>query len=358
MPHGVVSTDDQLRAGSPVPQPRPRRLSAHAATVAPGLALACGIAGAATVIGSFVPLVGGPVSGIVIGVVFAGLVKPGSRLRPGIRFASSRILQLSVVVLGAQLSLGQVLRVGATSLPVMVVTLAVCLLAAYFVGRWLGVVGDVRTLVGVGTGICGASAIAAVTPLIGAASIDVAFAVSTIFLFNIAAVLTFPLLGHVLGLSQHAFGTFAGTAVNDMSSVVAASSTYGAAAENHAVVVKLTRMLLIIPICIGLAALAARRSSAAAQQSRVRVHRLVPWFLVGFLVLAAANSAGIVPASIHHEVSNASTFLIAVALSALGLTTDLAGFRRTGPRPLVLGAALWVLVSLTSLGMQVVTGSL
>lgn len=341
----------------------------------PGLALAVVIAGAATVVGKLFPLVGGPVTGIVVGVVVGAVVKPGDRLRPGITTASKFVLQVSVVVLGSQLSLAQIVRVGVTSLPVMLGSLVVCLGAAYLIGRRLGVVGDLRTLIGVGTGVCGASAIAAVTPVIGAAGVEVAYAVSTIFLFNIAAVLTFPFLGHLIGMSQHSFGLFAGTAVNDMSSVVAAASTYGAGAAHHGVVVKLTRTLMIIPICMGLAALAGRRNRAAATaeaasgprteaadgpppKPRVRVLKLVPWFLVGFVLVAAANTAGLIPKAVHPGLSEVSVFLITVALSAIGLSTDLAGLRRTGPRPLLLGGCLWVVVTVTGLGLQLVTGAL
>lgn len=335
----------------------------------PGVVLATGIAVVATLIGRAVPLVGGPVSGIVIGVVLATVLKPGDRLRPGIRTASRFILQLSVVVLGSQLSLAQIAQVGVESFPVMLGTLAVCLAAAWLIGRWLGIVGDLRTLIGVGTGICGASAIAAVTPVIGAVSVDVAYAVSTIFLFNITAVLVFPLLGHLLGLSQHAFGLFAGTAVNDMSSVVATATTYGAAATNFAVVVKLVRTLMIIPITLGLAAWAGHRvrvedrsdvsdGQIRAARPRVNVFRLVPWFLIGFIIVAAINSLGLIPAGAHPGLSTVSVFLITVALSAIGLSTDLAGFRRTGAKPLILGASLWVIVSLTSLGLQLATGQI
>lgn len=340
------------------------RAAARAIEVAPGLGLAVAIAVVATVIGHVVPLIGGPVSGIVIGVGLASLLKPGARLRPGIRTAGRFVLQLSVVVLGSQLSLAQIARVGLESLPVMVGTLAVCLAAAWLIGRWLGILGDLRTLIGVGTGICGASAIAAVTPVIGAVGVDVAYAVSTIFLFNIAAVLVFPVLGHVLGLSQHAFGLFAGTAVNDMSSVVATATTYGSGATNFAVVVKLVRTLMIIPISLGLSAWVGRRGGAVAAAAgsasgseadarpRVRVLRLVPWFLVGFVLVATANSVGLVPDAAHPALSAASVFLITVALSAIGLSTDLAGFRRAGAKPLVLGGCLWAIVSLTSLGLQ------
>jgi len=261
---GTVPT---YRCGAHRRSLRPRRVQGDEASSsrvehAPGLALAIGIAIVATAIRHFVPLIGGPVSGIIIGVVLATALKPGPRLRPGMRTASKSVLQLSVVVLGSQLSLAQIAKVGLESLPVMIGTLVVCLAAAWLIGRWLGITGNLRTLIGVGTGICGASAIAAVTPVIGAIGIDVAYAISTIFLFNIAAVLVFPIVGHLLGLSQHAFGLFAGTAVNDMSSVVATATTYGPAATNFAVVVKLVRTLMIIPISLGLAASTGRRITA------------------------------------------------------------------------------------------------
>lgn len=331
----------------------------------PGLGLAVLIAGASTVIGHLVPIVGSAVPGVVIGVVVGGLIRPGARLALGIAFASKFVLQLSVVILGTQLSLAEVARVGLSSLPVMLGTLVICLAAAWLFGRLLGVVGDLRTLIGVGTGICGASAIAATAPVIGAVSADVAYAISTIFLFNIAAVLTFPLLGHLLHMSQSAFGLFAGTAVNDTSSVVAAATTYGSSAANHAVVVKLVRTLMIIPITLGLAGMVSRRPASigadpetAVRPTAVRILRLIPWFLIGFLLAALVNSAGIIPAPAHAGFNSVSLFLIATALSGIGLSTDMVALRRAGWRPLLLGGLLWVTVASASLGLQWLTGSL
>jgi uncharacterized integral membrane protein (TIGR00698 family) len=332
-----------------------------------GFLLAAAIAVVATVIGHLVPIVGSPVSGIVIGVIVGAILKPGVGLKPGIQFSSKFVLQLSVVILGFQLSLAQAALVGLQSLPVMLGTLAICLFLAWLLGRWLGVVGNMRTLIGVGTGICGASAIAAVTPVIGAVGVDVAYAISTIFLFNIIAVIAFPIIGHLLGMSQHAFGLFAGTAVNDTSSVVAAASTYGTAATNYAVVVKLVRTLMIIPISVGLAAIVGRRTpvevpvDASAEEapptrSRVRILRLIPWFLIGFVVTAGINSFGFIPAPVHSAFSATSVFLITIALSAIGLSTDLGGFRRAGAKPLLLGLCLWVAVTLSSLGLQFLLG--
>jgi uncharacterized membrane protein YadS len=435
------TTTPRTAAQGGAPRSRPR-------TIAPGLALALAVAAVATVVGEYVPLVGSAVPGAVIGAIIALTFKPGARLAPGLKYASTFVLQCSVVLLGAQLSVAEAARVGVSSLPVMLGTLAVCLGAAWLYGRLLGVPRDLRTLIGVGTGICGGSAIAAVSPVIEAASTDVAYAMSTIFLFNITAVLAFPLLGHALGMSQQSFGLFAGTAVNDTSSVVATATAYGTAATSHAVVVKLVRTLMIIPIClvlatltdrrlrpstpaplaggvahsgpagavalgtepaggvgrsgepagavvlgsepaggvilgsepaggvilgsepagtvghdstVGLAAVATAPSAARGGPARMsprRILKLVPWFLIGFVLVAAVNSSGVIPAGAHSPLEHASVFLVAVALSAIGLSTNVAALRKAGPKPLLLGALLWITVATASLGLQALTGTI
>lgn len=346
------------------------------AAALPGVALAVVIGIAATLVGRAVPVVGGPVPAVLLGALVGWLVRRRRQqddgtadlggLQPGVKFASSRVLQAAVVLLGAQLSIGEVLRIGGETLPVMLTTLVVCLVAAWGIGRLLRVSSTLRTLIGVGTGICGASAIAAVTPVVGAASAEVAYALSTIFLCNIAAVFVFPLVGHALGLSQHAFGVFAGTAVNDTSSVVATATVYGRQATDTAVVVKLVRTLMIIPIVIGLAGLEARRTArmqpgtadGPRRAGGVRVLRLVPWFLIGFLVVVLLRTTGVLPAAAAPGFSAAATFLITVALGAVGVSTDFAALRRAGFRPMLLGIALWVLVAGTSLGVQAAFGQL
>ena len=392
---GQPATGERLAVASarPVSGSRARtRVSGRVSGIAPGLLLALAVAAVATVVGQHVPLVGSAVPGAVIGAGIALAIRPGARLAPGLKWASTVVLQCSVVLLGAQLSIGEAARVGVSSLPVMLGTLAICLCAAWLYGRLLKIPHDLRTLIGIGTGICGGSAIAAVAPVIEAASADVAYAISTIFLFNIAAVLAFPLLGHALGMSQQSFGLFAGTAVNDTSSVVATAATYGAAASSHAVVVKLVRTLMIIPICVGLAALTARKrtpatatqttaaptapaapaapapaaattapaaampAGRAARMSQQRIVKLVPWFLIGFVIAAAVNSSGVIPAGAHVPLQHVSVFLVAVALSAIGLSTDVAALRRAGHRPLLLGALLWITVAAASLGLQALTG--
>jgi len=342
------------------------RLGARTVEVLPGVILTAAIALVATGIGTLVPVVGSAVPAIVIGVllsllrprVMAGRVRLEARIQPGIAYSGRFLLQLAVVLLGVQLSLGSILQVGLESLPIMFTTLAVCLIGAWALGRMLRIERRLTTLIGVGTGICGASAIAAVSPVIGAAGAEIAYAVSTIFLFNILAVVIFPLLGHALSLDPHTFGLFAGTAVNDTSSVVAAAGVYSTAALGFAVVVKLVRTLMIIPISIGLSVMEARREAAGQPLTGRRIATLVPWFLIGFLIVAIVNSTGIIPDAPREALVHISVFLIAMALAGIGLSTDIPALRRAGWRPLALGGILWVLVTVTALATIAATAAL
>jgi uncharacterized integral membrane protein (TIGR00698 family) len=331
----------------------------------PGVGLSVLVASAATGAARVVPLGSGPVLGVILGLVLGAVIGPRARLRPGVSKSSSVFLRGAVVVLGAALPLGAVASEGAATLPVILITLGGCLLAARLLGRWLAIDLTLRRLVGVGTGICGASAIAAVAPVIEAGDLEVGYAVATIFLFNVLAVLAFPPLGHALGLSHHAFGVFAGTAVNDLSSVVAAAGAYGAASLHTAVIVKLTRTLMIVPLCLfyaprhrtghgdarsGIVPDAPRaRSSRLARLRRPRIVKLVPRYLLAFLALASLCAIGVIPPGAAGTVSLVATWMITVALSAVGLSIDIRALRRAGSRPIVLGASLWVTVSLLSL---------
>ena len=349
-----------------------RRAAAWLALV-PGLAACVAIAAAGTILAHVVPVMGAPVFGIVLGVLVGVLWRRRTRdlrLSPGLAFSSRTVLQLSIVVLGSGLSLAEIARTGVSSLPVMLGTLSLALLVAWAAGRLLGIDGALRTLIGVGTGICGASAIAATTAVIGAAEAEVAYAVSTIFAFNVIAVLTYPTLGHLLGLSQHAFGLWSGTAINDTSSVVAAAYSYGHAAGNYGVVVKLTRTLMIVPITLVLAFRLRRRGEASSaggsavpstsatstgrheESGRPHLAQVVPWFLVGFLVAACLNSLGLIPSDLHAPLASAALFMITMALSAIGLSTRPAQLKAAGFRPLALGAILWATVAVSSLALQ------
>lgn len=323
-------------------------------TILPGLALSAALGLVAYLLGRQVPIIGGPVLGILLGLAVGTWFGPRPALTPGTAFAAKKVLQTAVVLLGLGLSLTQVARIGWETLPVMLGTLVLALAAGPLIGRWLGVAEDIRTLVTVGTGICGASAIATISAVTGATGVAVAVSIAVIFVYNALAVVLFPLLGHALGLSQEGFGLWAGTAVNDTSSVVAAATVYGAVATSHAVVVKLTRTLMIIPIAVGHSV--ARARQVPDGQAGMPWSRLVPPFLVLFLLAAAANSIGMVPDSWGDPVRQAAAYLTTVALTAIGLSTPVRAVQQAGWRPLALGGVLWVLVAVSSLVLMRLTG--
>lgn len=369
----MESTPTSLRSLELAPRRhRPGAAFAARRRILPGLAAAGAVATVGEVLGSWVPLVGAPVFAIVIGIAIAVVRGPVDGWKPGLAFASKRVLQASIVVLGTGLSLRQVVRTGASSFPVMFGSLTVALVGAWLIGRALSVDRDTRTLIGVGTAICGVSAIAATDAVISASEADVSYSVATIFTFNVAAVLTFPTIGHLMHFSAHSFGLWAGTAINDVSSVVAAATIFGKGASSYAVVVKLTRTLMIIPIAIGLGRLRARRAAATSAVEGTmsvdtpadppaspmrRLGHVLPLFIAWFLVAVVANSAGLIPGSWHGGLSIIAQAAITVALAGVGLSTRVADIRRAGLRPLALGAMLWLLVGMTSLGIQFVTGA-
>ncbi|HSR64862.1 MAG TPA: putative sulfate exporter family transporter [Xanthomonadaceae bacterium] len=316
----------------------------------PGLAVAVALALLAWLAGRALPLLGGAVCGVLLGVLARARWTPAPRHLPGLALAGRALLQASVVLLGFGLDLGAVARTGLHALPVTLATLAVAFATAWWLGRALRIPARLGLLVGIGTAICGGSAIAAAAPIVRPDEHETAFAISTIFLFNIVAVLLFPLLGHALHLSDAGFGTWAGTAINDTSSVVAAGYAYSRNAGDIATVVKLTRATLIVPVCMALAMWAAWRQRRAG--ARVDLRRIVPWFVLWFLVAAGLRGAGLVPAAVLPWLHEVAVFLMVVALTAVGLSADLRRMAATGARPLLLGLGVWAAVAASSLLVQ------
>ncbi|HEU4775036.1 MAG TPA: YeiH family protein [Lysobacter sp.] len=323
----------------------------------PGLLLAAVIAVVALLLGRWLPLVGGPVFGIVLGVAIRNIVAPPLACQPGIRFAGKQVLQWSIVALGLGLSLTQVAQTGLESLAVTLVTVAAAFASALLLGRLLGIPSKLKLLIGAGTAICGGSAIAAVTPIIKADEHDTAFAISTIFLFNLVAVLVFPALGHLMGMSQEGFGLWAGTAINDTSSVVAAGYSYGQLAGDQATIVKLTRATLIIPMCLVLAAVEAWRHKKSGG-GHFDLRKVMPWFILWFVVASAVRTIGLIPEAWQPFIHAGAQFLIILALTAIGLSADLRRMAATGLRPIALGLGVWFSVAVSSLAVQYLTGQL
>ncbi|TAM88298.1 MAG: YeiH family putative sulfate export transporter [Candidimonas sp.] len=321
-----------------------------------GLALAGAVGLLALATGRWMPLIGGPVFGILFGILIRNSIGAGPLFRPGLRFASTQVLQWSIIALGFSLSIQQVARTGMQSLSVTFVTISVAFTSAWLLGKWLKIPSKLRTLIGVGTAICGGSAIAAVTPIIKADEHETAFAISTIFLFNIVAVLTFPLFGHWLHMTDNGFGMWAGTAINDTSSVVAAGFSFSHAAGDYATIVKLTRATLIIPVCLALALYEAWHHKKHGA-SGFSLARIFPWFILWFLVASIIRSLDILPESWNGGLHFLAEFLIIVALTAIGLSSDLRRMARAGFRPILLGLGVWAAVALSSLMVQHYMGS-
>lgn len=320
-----------------------------------GLLLCTGIATLAVAGGSFVPLAGAPLIAIAIGVLIANAIPAIPRQKSlGISDIGKLCLKGGIVLLGGSLDLGQIVQTGLGSLPLLAVTMAAGLICALWLGRSLGIDWRMRCLIGIGTTICGGSAIAALAPVIRAKAEDIAYSVTVVFFFNMVAVFTFPALGHLLGLSDTGFGIWAGTAVNDTSAVVAAGFAFSQAAGTTATIVKLTRTTLIIPLVLGFGLalpFVFRQETSASQSLARRVYTAVPGFIILFVLAAAANTAGLIGSHGMH-VQMAGRLVMVVALAAVGLQGHWRAFAGAGSRPLVLGLATWFVVAVSSLAVQ------
>ena len=328
-----------------------------------GLLLCLCIAIPAWLLGQAVPVVGGPVFSILIGMVLTLFWKDKTKVQPGIGFTSKKVLQYAVILLGFGLNLSEIAKVGAQSLPIIVSTIGTSLIVSFVLCKAMKVPSNISTLVGVGSSICGGSAIAATAPVIDADEEEVAQAISVIFLFNILAALIFPVLGTALGFSTtsgEAFGIFAGTAVNDTSSVTAAASTWdsmyhlGSQTLDKAVTVKLTRTLAIIPITLILALRRARKAETESGE-KVSLKKVFPFFILFFigasLITTAATAAG-VPTEVFQPLKELSKFFIIMAMGAIGFHTDVVKLIKGGGKPILMGMACWLGITVVTLSMQ------
>lgn len=300
-----------------------------------------------------------------------GVVALRGRLIPGATLASRYALRVGITLLGARLTLGQLLATGAGSIVAIVLVVSTALVLGAWLARRLGLVPPLSALITVGMAICGNSAILALSPIIGGKHRDTAYAVSTITIFGLIGVLLLPVIGRVLAMPDPMFGTWAGLAVNDTAQVVATGYAFSPAAGDVATVVKLTRNLAILPVLLGATWLVVRSRGAddgsveAPTTSRLAlVSRAVPWFVVGFVIVAGLRSAGLLDArlptggSLADLCSLLASLLILVALAGVGLATDLRSLAAVGARPFVLGASMWLAIGLLGLALAgLVVGS-
>ena len=332
----------------------------------PGIALSVAIALVATFIESKLPIhvVGAAVIAMFIGMILNSVIKKKDPLSPGVKFTSKRLLKLAIILLGLSLNIRTILYVGRMSLVVMVFTLLTCFGGGYFIGRALGLNWKLSNLISAGTGICGGSAIAAIAPTIEAEDKDVAYAMSATFLFDMAMIILFPIMGRALGMTDEAFGIWAGTAVNDTSSVVATAYAFSEGAGDFATMVKLTRTLAIIPtvITFTLIQLRLKRKEAAANDSSetikasFKIGKIFPWFILGFLGMAIVASIFSIPATFVAATKKLSKFLMVSALAAIGLNTSFSSIKKSGARPMIHGFIISALVVIVALVVEICMG--
>lgn len=324
-------------------------------------------------VGSFsLEVIGAPVFAIIFGMVITAIFKGFSssdKVKSGITFTTKKILQWAVIILGFTLNIKTVLSVGGKSLPVIIVTITVSLVVAFIMCKLLKVDKRVSILVGVGSSICGGSAIAATAPVIDADDEEIAQSISVIFLFNVIAALIFPTLGNAIGLTNDGFALFAGTAVNDTSSVTAAASAWDSMKGTEGLVlaqattVKLTRTLAIIPITLVLALIRTRNAKKqGGEGTKVSIKKIFPWFILYFVVASLITTVfSVLP---QGAVTNAYTtyfvkgakwlakFFISMAMAGIGLNTNIVTLVKKGGKPILMGFACWVCIAASSLIMQ------
>lgn len=316
----------------------------------PGITFAAVIAIPAWILGKAFPVVGSPVLGILFGIILAFWKRP-VQFNEGIQYTSKKLLQYSIILLGFDMNLFNVFKVGGQTLVLMAFTLSAAFITAYAAGKLLKLDGNTKTLIGVGSAICGGSAIAATAPVIHASDEEIAHSISTIFLFNVIAAFLFPFLGHMLHMSDQSFGLWAGTAINDTSSVVAAGYSFSNTSGNLAVIVKLTRTLMIVPVSLILAFYTSKKS-AKDQSGNYSIIKIFPWFVLGFVAASVLNTFLPIPNSMGKFLSQAGKFVIVMAMASIGLNTNLVKLVKSGIKPILLGFICWTVLALTSLSVQ------
>ena len=307
-------------------------------------------------VGQKLPMIGGPVAGILIGILASNLLGIHEALNPGIQAGSKKVLQMAIVLLGFQMNLNNLMILGPSAIALIASVMVTSFLVARFVGTAAGVARNGKILVGVGSAICGGSAIAAAAPVIEASDDEVASAISTIFLFNIIAALVFPAMGRLAEMSDVRFGMWAGSAINDTSSVVAAGFSFSEAAGKTATVVKLIRTLMIIPVVFVLALLKTKNGPQDAGSHYRFDAKIFPWFVVGFLIACVVNSTNMLPSAATSIWGQTGRFFIITAMVAIGCGANLKKLIKQGGRTVLLGFCCAVSVTLVSLFIQALLG--
>lgn len=332
---------------------------------APGIILTLFLAYAASFVSQFIPgnIIGAGVFALFLGMLFNPLILNSDLYINGINFVSKRVLKFSIILMGATLSFNQVLEVGKYSLIVMSFTLAVAFGGGYYLGKMFKMDWKLSGLISAGTGICGGSAIAAIAPTINAKNNHIAYAISATFIFDVLMVVLFPIAGKYFAMTDLGFGLWAGTAINDTSSVVAAGYTFSDLAGNFSLIVKLTRTLSIIPAVLIFSYINEKinlknNSEEILEKQNINFKKIFPWFIIMFLLMVAMKSLGFISVEQSNQISTISKFLMVMALAAIGLTTNFKEVSRSGFLPMIHGFTISALVVVVSFMVQSFMGQI
>ena len=321
-----------------------------------GVAICFAVAGIAVLLEELIPggLLGASIIALFMGTIINSFFHP-AWLKPALKFTSKKILKAAIILLGASLSVRTIMSVGRMTFFVMLFTFAMCFGGGYFIRKLFGLNWKLSNLISAGTGICGGSAIAAIAPVIDAEDKDIAFAMSSTFIFDMVMVALYPIMGKLLGMTDIAYGIWAGTSVNDTASVVASGYAFSEIAGDFATMVKLTRTIAIIPTVLVFAYVGTRikqkQFKEANKGEKVNLMKIIPWFIGGFLLLAILNSLGLIAAPVGGMLKGTSKFLMVTALAAIGLGTSITDFKKAGLAPMFYGITIDTLVTLTALAV-------
>ena len=323
------------------------RYNRRALEILPGVFLTSIVAGTAFAVrllpgmSNFSPMI----LSMIIGIAFHNTVGTAAWAKVGVAFSLRRLLRGAIILLGLQLTASQVIEIGGRGLGIIAATLLAAFVFTVWMGKLLGVEPKLAQLIAAGTSICGASAVIATNTVTDAPDEDVAYAVACVTVFGSAAMFTYPLLPGLLHLDPHAFGLWAGASIHEIAQVVAVAFQDGQKAGQFATIAKLSRVMLLAPMVIVIGLMGAheihRKSEAGAAMARPPV----PWFVLGFVALMGVNSVVTIPADAKARIVAATTFLLSVALAAMGLETDIGKVAAKGFRPALLGAFAFLFIA-------------
>jgi uncharacterized integral membrane protein (TIGR00698 family) len=324
--------------------------AARIARLVPGVALAVAIAVVAYVASAILPFpVGAAPTGLVLGLLIGAAAVVPRAADVGVRFAAQQFLRVGIVLLGARISLQAVIDLGILPLVLIGLTMTTAFSVSVLAARRLGVGRRLGILLGVGNAVCGNTAIAATAPIVRAEREETAAAVAVVTAFGTAAVLSFPVLGAWAALPPVIFGIWCGIAINDTSQVLAAASAFSPVALQVATVTKFIRNAMLAPVIVGVSLFELRSVPRSVGGTAALIGTSIPPFVVGFLVLAVLNSIGLIPSAVADPLGQASTWLILIALVAIGLGTDLGSVRRLGKGPAIAGLGTAAVVAAVTL---------